>query len=258
MKKVGIIGGGIVGMCSAWYLRQAGHEVTIIDQGDMQSGCSWGNAGMIVPSHFIPLSAPGMISKGIRWMFNPQSPFYVRPRLDGALLKWGWNFYRHANHACVEKSAPSLRDLSLYSKQCYKELSSSISFDLFGRGLLMLYRKKETGDEEVETAHMANRLGVEAKILSLKEVQALEPGVEITALGGIYFPGDMHLTPSDLMNALHKRLIESNVRLLPNNKVIDIDVTGRTVTALRTADQSLKFDEVVIAAGSWSPGVAKR
>ena len=77
MGKVGIIGGGIIGLSSAYYLQKAGHQVTVIDKGDLQDGCSFGNAGMIVPSHFIPLAAPGMVSKGIRWMFNAKSPFYV-------------------------------------------------------------------------------------------------------------------------------------------------------------------------------------
>ena len=68
--KVAVIGGGIIGLSTAYYLNKAGHKVTIFDQGDLQNNCSSGNAGMIVPSHIIPLAAPGMITKGIRWMFN--------------------------------------------------------------------------------------------------------------------------------------------------------------------------------------------
>ena len=96
-QHVGIIGGGIVGLSSAYYLRRAGFDVTILDRGDLTDGCSYGNAGMIVPSHFVPLAAPGMIAKGVRWMFDSESPFYVRPRLSRELLSWGWKFYRHAN-----------------------------------------------------------------------------------------------------------------------------------------------------------------
>ena len=80
MKHVVVVGGGIVGLSSAFYLQRAGFKVTVIDQSDLTEGCSFGNAGMIVPSHIIPLAAPGMISKGIRWMFSSTSPFYVRPR----------------------------------------------------------------------------------------------------------------------------------------------------------------------------------
>ncbi|RYZ46589.1 MAG: FAD-dependent oxidoreductase, partial [Sphingobacteriales bacterium] len=116
-----IIGGGITGLSAAYYLREAGHEVTILDKGDLTNNCSLGNAGMIVPSHFVPLAAPGMISQGIRWMFNSKSPFYVRPSLNGQLIKWGLNFMKHANERHVAAAAVPLRDLSVFSKQLYGE-----------------------------------------------------------------------------------------------------------------------------------------
>ncbi len=144
--RVGIIGGGVIGLCCAYYLKKDGHEVTVIDSGGFTSGCSWGNAGMIVPSHLVPLAAPGMIAKGIRWMFNSASPFYVRPRLDFDLLQWGIQFYRHATDENVRKAAPALRDMSLYSKVRLRELASEFSFD-FGyaeRGLVMLYQTAST------------------------------------------------------------------------------------------------------------------
>ncbi|MBP9873609.1 MAG: FAD-dependent oxidoreductase, partial [Haliscomenobacter sp.] len=91
--SVHIIGGGIAGLCSAWYLRKAGFEVSVIDKGDLTDGCSFGNAGMIVPSHFIPMAAPGVIAQGIRWMFDSKSPFYIKPRLDLDLAQWLCAFY---------------------------------------------------------------------------------------------------------------------------------------------------------------------
>src|SRR6187402_2789763 len=138
-KHIGIIGGGIVGLSSAYYLTQSGYKVTIIDKGDLSDGCSFNNAGMIVPSHFIPLAAPGMISKGIRWMFNSTSPFYVKPRLSGDLIKWGYHFYKNSTKEHVAKSAPALKDISVLSKAMYQQLSKELPFD-FGyheRGLLM-------------------------------------------------------------------------------------------------------------------------
>src|SRR5689334_21982064 len=101
MSRVCIIGGGIIGLSSAYYLQKAGFDVTVLDQSGMDNGCSFGNAGMIVPSHFIPLAAPGMVAKGIRWMFDSESPFYVRPRLSRDLISWGLKFYRNANHKHV-------------------------------------------------------------------------------------------------------------------------------------------------------------
>ena len=94
MEKVTIIGGGVVGLFSAYYLNQAGYDVTVLEKNTFNEGCSFGNAGMIVPSHVVPLAAPGMISQGMRWMMSSSSPFYVRPRLSRSLLRWGLQFKR--------------------------------------------------------------------------------------------------------------------------------------------------------------------
>ena len=85
--KITIIGGGIIGLSSAWFLNNAGHEVTVIDKTDMQNNCSYGNAGYVCPSHFVPLATPGIVTQGLKWMWNPKSPFYVQPRLDISLIK---------------------------------------------------------------------------------------------------------------------------------------------------------------------------
>ena len=94
MKDVVIIGGGVVGLWCAWHLVREGKQVTVIDRNELIDGCSFGNAGMIVPSHFTPLASPGIISKGIRWMFRKDSPFYIRPRLNLELAQWLYLFYR--------------------------------------------------------------------------------------------------------------------------------------------------------------------
>src|SRR5436190_840671 len=146
MQSVGIIGGGIIGLSSAYYLSRAGFQVTILDQGDFTNGCSYGNAGMIVPSHIIPLSSPGMISKGLRWMFNSRSPFYVKPRLSKDLLSWGYQFYKHSTSAHVDYAIPRLSEFSLFSKSMYQQWVEELPFD-FGyqeRGLLMLYQNAST------------------------------------------------------------------------------------------------------------------
>lgn len=253
-KNIGIIGGGAIGLCTAYYLQQAGHKVTIFDQGDLQHGCSWGNAGMIVPSHIIPLAAPGMISKGIRWMFNSRSPFYVRPRLSGGLLKWGYYFYKHANEQHVEKSIPALKHISLFSKALYQQMASTLPFD-FGyheRGLLMLYQTKETEKEETETAYIANKHGIEAQILSAQQVQDLEPDVRVKARGGVYFPGDAHLVPQQFVADLAAYLQLQQAKIHFNTPVTDVTLANGSIKSIRAGETTHEFDEVILAAGSWS------
>ncbi len=258
--RVGIIGGGIIGLSSAYYLMKAGHTVTILDQSELKDGCSFGNAGMIVPSHIIPLASPGMIAKGIRWMFNSTSPFYVRPRISGELIKWGWEFYKHANKNNVDRAAPALKEISVLSKAMYQELATELPF-YFGyheRGLLMLYQTKETEHEEQEGAAYANKLGVEAHVLSAEQVQQLEPDIKVTARGGVYYPGDAHITPQALVNQWIPFLRNNGVNIQAATTVLDYVVESGKIKLVKTNKGDFEFDEVVLATGSWSGIMASK
>ena len=175
-ERVTIVGGGVIGLCSAYYALKRGFAVTVIEReaadGD---NCSLGNAGMIVPSHFIPLAAPGMMSKGLRWMLNPESPFFVRPRLDPALARWGWLFYRHSTERHAAASRELLKDLNLESRRLFAELSSDEDFGLTRRGLLMLCKTDKGLHEEAEVAEIARRIGLKAEVLDAAATAALDP-----------------------------------------------------------------------------------
>ena len=119
-KSILIVGGGIIGLCTAYYAQRKGHRVTIVERGAPQHDmASLGNAGMVVPSHFIPLAAPGMAAYGLRTMWNPESPFYIRPRLNLELINWGLRFMRAANAGHVRRAAPVLRDLNMMRIEFY-------------------------------------------------------------------------------------------------------------------------------------------
>jgi D-amino-acid dehydrogenase len=260
MKSVGIIGGGISGLFSAYYLLESGCQVTIIEQGDLRDGCSFGNAGMIVPSHIIPLAQPGMITKGMRWMLSSESPFYVKPRLNWGLMKWGYLFWKHSNEQHVQRSIPVLRDLSLLSRQLFQDIAKRGEFD-FGwqeKGLFMLFKSEETRHEMQEEAKMANRAGIEAQILSSQEVQALEPDVRVEVAGAVYYPDDAHIYPNQLMAGLVAYLKNKGVRFLENHSVKDFAVQGNSVKSVVTSGGTFSFDDVVLAAGAWSPNLARK
>lgn len=138
MKHVLICGAGAVGLCSALFLRERGYEVTVVERDSAGGdGCSFGNAGMIVPSHFTPLAAPGAIGLGLRWLLDPGSPFYIRPRLDLALAAWILHFARAANREHVDRAGPVLRDLLLASRELYEQLADRCDngFGLVKRGM---------------------------------------------------------------------------------------------------------------------------
>lgn len=258
-KQVVIVGGGVIGLFTAFYLNRSGHQVTVIDQGDFKTGCSFGNAGMIVPSHVIPLAAPGMISQGIKWMFDSKSPFYVRPRLSKDLLSWGMQFRRSSTKEHVERSAPHLRDISLLSKSLYQELAQETQSFLYEeKGLLMLFRGEKMAEEEIEAGHVAQKLGLEVDVLSKEDVSQLETGTKTDVIGGVHYRSDAHLYPSKLIAYLMDSMRSAGVNFVPNTEVTDFTVTNGKITSAKTQNGEYSGDEFIIAGGAWSTAIAKK
>lgn len=259
MSKVIIIGGGIVGLSSAYYLQKKGFQVTVLDKGDLTDNCSFGNAGMIVPSHFVPLAAPGMISQGIRWMFNSKSPFYVRPSLNFNLMSWGLKFVKNATEKHVSQSAEPLRDLSLLSKKLYEDIAREPGFDfeLTNNGILAFYKTQKAAEEESHLAEKAKDLGLDMEVLSVEQCKALQPNLNLDVIGAVHYRCDAHLYPAKLMNALLNYLIANGVAIVKNKEVDQIEMDGARITKVFTGDTVWEADEFVIATGSWSPAVAK-
>ncbi len=255
-----IIGAGIIGLCSAYYLIEAGFKVTLLEQGDLTDNCSSGNAGMIVPSHFIPLAAPGMISKGIKWMFNSKSPFYVKPSLNPALISWGLEFWKHANEKHLEQTAEPLRDLHLLSKQLYDELAlkPELNFGLEKKGILMLFKSEATGEEEIHVAHKAQQLGLDVGILTADETQLLEPNTKLDILGSVHYRCDAHLSPSDLVKQLINYVKKNGAEIIINCKVNRFDFTNGTISTIYADNREFKPDMVVMTGGAWLPDLAKK
>jgi D-amino-acid dehydrogenase len=259
--KIHIIGGGVVGLCSAWYLVQEGHEVTVIDKTDLTDGTSHGNAGMVVPSHFIPLATPGVMAKGIRWMFDKRSPFFIKPRLNTELIQWLWQFYKACSPEKVENAIPALKQLNEWSRDLYGEFAANplFDFDFEKRGLLMLYKNKKTGREEMEVAEKANTIGIAAQVLSSSQVKALETGVEVDVLGGVYYPNDAHLYPNTFMQQLAGELKKAGVTFQTGNTVVDLRTTNGKVEKILMSDgTTIEVDNLILSAGSWSAKLLKR
>jgi D-amino-acid dehydrogenase len=237
-KSVTILGAGVIGLSTALYCARRGMKVTVIEKKPRQrDGCSFGNAGMIVPSHFIPLAAPGMVALGLKWMWNPESPFYIQPRLDADLMSWGLHFWKAATKARVEAAAPVLRDLSLLSRQCFDEIG--LDSGLVKKGLLMLCKKQQTLDEEAHIAARAHQLGIPAEVLDAKQTAALDPAVTMDVCGSVYFPKDCHLSPGRFIAALEAELERLDVELLWETEVRGFEVERRNSES-RPARQEVK------------------
>lgn len=258
--RVVVIGGGVIGLCVAYYLTRRGRRVTVVDRNPPQrDGCSFGNAGMIVPSHFVPLAAPGAVGLALKWMANPESPFYVKPRCSWDLIQWGWKFWRSANSRHVARSGPVLRDLHLASREAYEEFAAELgdTFGLTRAGLLMLCKTQHALDEEASTAEAARKLGLPADVLSPRQLAALEPDVTMDVAGAVHFPKDCHLAPQRFVAALEERLTT-----LGTTFVWDSTVTGwrretRRVAAVETTRGPFEADQFVLCSGVWSADLAR-
>jgi D-amino-acid dehydrogenase len=259
-KKVVIIGGGIVGLCSAYYLQKEGHQVTVIDKSDFTSGASHVNAGYITPSHLISLAHPGIINQGIKWMFNSASPFYVKPRLDPEFLKWTWAFKKSANAKKVESSVRVIRDINLLTRDLYEDLKTSNEFDFHyeRKGLLMAYQTDKAGEGEWKVGQRAIKEGLSAENLSKEEVQKMEPNANLNIKGAIFYDCDAHTSPSDFMQQMLSHLKGLGVEILANEEVVDVEISNKKITKVITDKRGIASDEVVLAAGSWSPLVSKK
>lgn len=259
--KVHIIGGGVVGLCSAWYLRKTGFEVAVVDQADWSDGCSYGNAGMVVPSHIVPLAAPGVIAKGLRWMFDAGSPFYIRPRLDWALARWLWQFYRSCSEEKVRQAMPLLRDFNQWSKDLYREFAEEegFAFSYEEKGILMLYKTPKAGREEEEAAEKAHALGMRAQKLDASGVRQIETSIRTDVLGAVYYPGDAHLYSNQFMQQLLAALRKMNVSFMPGHKISGFKTQKGKISHLIFTNQAAEaVGEVVLAAGSWSAKILKK
>lgn len=260
MKDCIIIGGGIIGLCSAYYLQQEGHQVTIIDQSNMETGASYVNAGYLSPSHIIPLAAPGVMKTGLKWMFNSTSPLYIKPRLDADLIKWAWAFNKSCNSDHVNRAAPIIKDISVLSQELYDDIKKTegFTFQYDKKGLFMLCQTEKMMEEEIKMADLAKELGLEAKEVNLEEINRMEPNAEINAIGGIFYKCDHHTTPNEFMKELKGHLRDKGVQFCRNEKVLDLEIKNGKIKTLIT-DQSIhKADEIVLAAGSWSPFISKK
>ena len=257
--KVTIIGGGIIGLCSAYYLQKEGYDITVIERGDITDGCSFGNMGYMSPSHFIPLASPGIIAEGLKHMLSSSSPFYVKPRLNWDLMQWGYHFWKSSNAATVKKNAPHLNDLLQLSRHLINDMRTDIGdvFDMEEKGCLMMCKQQKTLDHEFHLADDAEKFGLKVDRLNAQQVQALEPDVELAVAGAVLFTDDCHFNPGKMMVALKKYLENKGVQFQLNTTVTGFEKANNNISAIITNNGKFDCEQIVLATGSWLPVVAK-
>ena len=258
-KKVIVIGGGIIGLSSAYYLRKAGHQVSVLDRSDFMDNCSYGNCGYVCPSHFIPLATPGIVRQGLKWMWNAQSPFYVQPRLNRSLIDWGLKFMKSATAENVERAAVPLRDIALLSQQEYEQEwrpQPHFNFAYEHKGLLEICLTDAAAEHARHTVERAHALGLQAEWLDHSALQDKEPHTRVNGVGAILYHCDAHLYPNKLMHGLIAVLRDAGVELVSGAEVTRFETAAGGVRRLITRTGAYDAEAVVLATGSWSREIA--
>lgn len=257
--KIAIIGGGVIGVCSAYYLAKDGWDVTLVEKDDIAAGASYGNAGLVVPSHLVPLAAPGVWVQGIKWMRDPESPFYIKPRVNGALTRWLWEFRGHCNDKNVDRGLPVLGALSRLSFGLYEELAQlpGLSFDFEKSGVIMTYLTKSGMDDARHEMDTVAAAGTAFRELDGDALRAMEPAASKEVYGGFYFEGDAHITPARFVTGLAGVAEGMGVKILRHTEVLGVRTAGGSIGALETTRGDIEADQYVLAAGAWSPALAR-
>ncbi|MGE5176175.1 MAG: NAD(P)/FAD-dependent oxidoreductase [Hyphomicrobiales bacterium] len=261
MKRVVVIGTGVVGLATAHYLLERGHAVTLVERGGPDRDCcSLGNAGFISPSHFVPLASPGIVRQALAWMRDPESPFFVHARPSPRFLGWAWRFWRATAPERARRAEPLLRDLALRSRALFEELAASTGneFLLQEEGLLVLVRTEKGLRHEARLVERSVELGMPARLLDAAGVAALEPGLTLDVRGGGLYTLDAHVTPQRFVAALLRRVTERGGRIEWNAEARGFRTEGRRVRAVLTDRGAIEGDELVLAAGSWTGLLARR
>jgi len=254
-----VIGGGVIGVCSAYYLAERGFSVSILEQGEIASGCSGANAGLIVPSFSIPLASPGTLRLWLRGMLKPRSPFSVRLRIDPPFFHWLRQFQKACRSKPMLQGLRVLRDLNQASSKLFEELISreSLECDYRKDGWLMAYKTEKDFQKAVKETQLLQDHDIEAKILSSDETLKMEPALKAELSGGLFFPEDAHLDPAKFVQSLADRLRERRVDIHLQTEVLDFEESKGKIAAVRTSRGEYQPQHVVLAAGAWSPKLAR-
>jgi len=245
----------------AYFLNKNGHEVEIIeaDSETDTNGCSYGNCGLIVPSHFVPLASPGLLKSGLKMIFDTKSPVSLPALKNIGHIPWFAKFIKAANVEHVRRSALTLFSLNSESKKLYREIHSQYPENLEWqeKGLLMTCTTSKGFEEEIEIAKVANELGIGTKILDAGGLKNIEPDVKFNVSGAVWYECDAHIHPAKYLQWLKNELKRQGVKFHYQTRLINLKTQNRKIIKAETETTGFMADEYVLAAGIYSKELAK-
>jgi D-amino-acid dehydrogenase len=257
VRDVVVIGGGVVGIAVAYELAQAGAAVTVLERGtELASECSSGNAGMVSSTHAAPLASPTALMQGLRWMWRPDSPFKLRPRTH--LLPWLARFTAASTPGRADRAGALLVELTQMGLELHSALADGgLNESLVRRGLLDAYETEaglEIGRAEIEVRHAR---GLTGELLSREELLEAEPALAPDLVGGAFYPDEAYCDPLRFGRGLGAAAAELGVQIRCGVEVLGFEQARGRIAALATTSGRIAVEEVVLAAGVWSPPLAR-
>ncbi len=251
-----VVGGGAIGVCCALELAAGGASVTLLERGAaLGAGCSSGSAGLICPGHSAPIATPAALRAGLSYLTRPDSPFYLRPRPQ--LLPWLGRYVAACTPGRARRAATVIRELSELSLARFAELAEAgIEFGLERRGLLTVFATEDRfADARREAREQAS---LAPQVLDRAAVRALEPAVGGEPVGGVYYPGDAHCDPARFVQAVGEAARAAGVQIRTGVEVLALRRRDRRIEALQTTAAEVRAPTIVLAAGAWTPVLAKQ
>ena len=255
MKPVVVVGGGVIGLCTAFALDRRGVPVMVIDAGPVELAASHVNAGWVVPTLAEPVPAPGLIATSLRWMLRSDSPLYIKPRLDPAFLRWTLRFWRACNAEAYRAGTEATAALGARALALYDAMrEAGVQYEEHRDGILFAYRSPVVLEHDYAALEPARQAGFAfSQILRGDELRALEPSLAGSISGGFLLPEDRSLRPDLLVRGLTDYLQDRGVEVRRGTPASGIETTGRVATAVFAGGERIPAQAVVVAAGAWTP-----
>jgi len=253
-----VIGGGIIGLTTAYQLSCAGASVTVVDSRQTGLGASNVNAGWVVPAEAAPVPGPGVVYQSLKWMLHRDSPLYIRPSLAPSFLGFMLGMWRASNGPAQRAGFAAHLALAEDTVEVFDQYrSDGIQFEMHSEGLLMAFSDRENLDHHLAHLDLVKQYGLEPTTLIGDAVREHEPLLSDSVQGGLFFPKERHLVPGELARSLHAKLEVSGVQIVENAAVDHVDIRAGAVHSVRAGGRTFEADRVILAAGAWTGRVSK-
>lgn len=254
-----VIGGGVIGLSTAYQLTREGASVTVLDARATGLGASDVNAGWVVPAEAAPVPGPGMVRTSLKWMLRRDSPLYIRPSLKPAFMSYMWGMWRACSADAQRAGFAAHLALAEGTVEVLDDYrADGIDFEMHDDGLLMAFTGREDLDNHLAYLDLVTKYGLEPTTLLGDAVREHEPLLSDEVIGGLYFPKERHLVPGQLAQSLHKRLLELGAEVVEHAPVTAVDRVGDDVRAVHAGGRTFTPDRIVLAAGAWTGEVSKQ